>query len=163
VWYHNWHVLIDVLHEIGFAALIALLILNLVERVSKLEQSRSADALLLRVSQNVLEASYGIGMKTEIVRHVIRHILAVPVIRTQMRQTFVLENVSLEDKNLTDYIILKVTSSYKLLNVSGGTVQWPIQVILPKTKYANLNTFAIVMACAIADTAMNKDQIQAAC
>jgi hypothetical protein len=161
VWYENRHVLINILHEIGFASLIALLIFILVERAAKLEQHRSADELLRRVSQNVLEASFGIRANPDIVRHVITHILAAPVIRTGMRQTFTLEALPTELSGLQNYIVMRVASSYEIENVSGGTIQWPVRVLLPKTRYSDLDELVCVTACSIAEKGMTQGEIQA--
>lgn len=158
VWYQNHHVLINVLHDIGFAALIALLIFILVERASRLEQRHSADDFIHRISTNVLEAAYGIKSDPDIVRHVITNILAAPVIRSGMRQTFTLESFP-TDKAIAGYIIMRVASFYELKNVSGGTVEWPIRVFLPKTKYPELDELVYVVACSIDERALNQGEI----
>jgi hypothetical protein len=163
VWYKNPHVLIDVLHEIGFAALIALLIFVLVERASKLEQENSANIFMQRISRGVLEAAYGIRTNPGIVRHVITNVLATPILRTDMRQTLTLDAIKDDGGDaMRDHLLLRVTSGYEIQNVSGGVVDWPITIALPRINSEKFNKLMSVTFCSIGGQRLTQSEIDAA-
>lgn len=163
-WYRTAGVWAEVLHDIGFACLIALLILILVERATRIEQRRSADELLRQVTRNMLEASYGVNIGPSIVKHVIAKILTAPIIRTNLMVTYTLQNLPHQrEVEESKYITLDVLLSYQLTNVSAGPVEWPIQIFLPRPNVSKLDELVMVDSCSFDGTQLSVAEISSAC
>jgi hypothetical protein len=161
VWYANVQVWIEISREIGFASLIALLIFILVDRASKLEQRRSADSLMTRVAQNMLEAAYGVQTSPSIVKHVISEILTAPMIRKNMIQLYTIQSLPNSYSSYSDnYIVLEISSSYQLVNVSAGSVEWPIQIYLPRPRLRALDSLVAVTSCSIGGKVLSEEEIR---
>jgi len=148
-WYNDHHVYLSVLHEFGFALLIAFLLVVFVESSSKAELHWTVQKHMLNVSRNALEAAYGTTTSPVIVRHALCNILAVPVTRTTMKATFILENIPADSICSEKFILLTVQLEYEISNLSGGATSWPVRVRIPKAGESSQDDLARILFCAI--------------
>ena len=157
-WWQHQHIWTAFVREVGFAALIALLILLLVERASKSEQNRLTREFLKLISTDVLHATLGVPTNISIARSVITNILAAPVLRPRLDYTVVIDRLNVP----SDRCVLNIMTSYQLRNVSNRPISWPIRIAIPRLIDETTAAVNKINSWRIGERSLSESEIQEA-
>ena len=160
-WYSRQATWAAFMREVGFAALIALVIGVLVERASRVKQAQTAHALLMTVSRNVFGAVLGSHVPASISQHVLGSIFSAPMIRHQLRLTFTVMNLPEgHGDRSSDCVLLRLSTSYELENVSGVTADHRIRLYYPIPSYPGLCELAKIESVSIDDQLLPTEELE---
>lgn len=160
-WFGNWHVASTFIRELGFASFIALVISVFIDRSSRKQHEDTAREIVEAVSKNVFHGVFSMRVPEPIVNETLSSVLIRPVVRTRQYLGFEFKELEGEtDEIRQNYIHLQMTSRYTLENVSGDTADFPIRILIPKTRNPNLRTRSKLTKLTINNRSLTTEQIQ---
>ena len=167
---HVWN---GVVREIGFACLIALLIIIFVEASSRQRQENAALSFLERERQraselreelgrDVFRAVYCRETPASLVDGVIDQVLSCNVVRTYHRSDYkLLElDVAADENKDKRYVCLQIHGEYVVKNISRDTITVPIGIGFPTPGPMNLKKYAKITSVKIGGIELNEHEIR---
>jgi hypothetical protein len=104
------------LKELGFACIIGFFISVIIERAARKEEVLLFDRYVKESGRNVLKAVYGHNISNELFGFIVKHVLSIDFVRSEILLTFDLK-IS-KDEIRGEYVNLKVRSESTIVNIS---------------------------------------------
>ena len=143
------NIIIGLTKEIGFAGLIALLLIIVVENASKKEQRKLYDEFVENVSDNVFRAILKRNVPKTIVDQTL-DILSSDLVRKNMRMNIVLHDLPDEHVEMSHAAVrMSVTIDYDIENISSKEIESDVRLILPQTRFKKLRDLVSVECVSI--------------
>ncbi|MEQ8815573.1 hypothetical protein [Thalassobaculum sp.] len=155
---------IAVLKELFFALVIACVVSVGIEATAKKELNNEISENLRRIQENVLAATFGKQIPSELFSETRDLVLKADFVRTRHRAQYVLSVVNLKDLKITSYdlkmikMVVIVYSTVK--NVSGTKKDYDVRLEVEKAPFIELEPLTVIKRIQIGETELGKGSIR---
>ncbi|MDR3448199.1 MAG: hypothetical protein P4M15_00345 [Alphaproteobacteria bacterium] len=135
MWFMSGTVVVGFMRELGFASLIALLIVVFVEHESRQRQEEAANRMINDVSQSVFAAVLGKRLPKSLTDETFFTVLDCSIIREYLRLNLIFDDI-IDDSGLVidDFVKIHVSNIFTIKNYTDSTVKnHEIRMGYPKT------------------------------
>jgi hypothetical protein len=164
--FHSSHTWVGFLNELGFAFLIALVIIIGIEQWSRNEFNRTVSIKINDIQNNVFRSTFSRNIPKSLIDEVDNLVLRADFVRQNHRSTYRMRLVNAKqiNKNANDTraIIASVNTSYKVKNVSGVRKDFPVRVELEKSPIEGLEGSVSIQEIAIRGNPITENNLRKA-
>jgi hypothetical protein len=135
------------LKELGFASIIGFLVSVIIERAAREEEVLLFERYVKESGKNVLKAVYGNNISNELFDFIVKHVLSISFVRSEVLLTFDLKIC--KEESYGEYVIIKVRQESTITNISPADKTFEGSTAIEKThgpRSVEINTIEYIRA-----------------